>query len=189
MNKRAIGFVVAATFVIGGLAALAIGLGQLEEKPGVTKTVESGSSATPAVIFAATYTDLSGKRQSLSQWSGKLLVINFWASWCAPCLEEMPLFVEAQRKYGANGLQIVGIAADSAANSSKFAQKLGVNYPIFPDEAGAIEFSKRAGNRFGFLPYTIVLSPSGDILTTKLGVFTADELSALIEKNLPTSAK
>jgi thiol-disulfide isomerase/thioredoxin len=189
MNKRAVGFVVAAALVIGAMAALAIGLGRLEDKPAVTKTVESGSSATPAVIFAATYTDLNGKSQTLSQWSGKLLIINFWASWCAPCLEEMPLFVDAQRKYGDKGLQIIGIAADSAANSSKFAQKLGVNYPVFPDEAGAIEFSKRTGNRFGFLPYTIILTPAGDILPTKLGVFSVEELTALIEKNLPKSVK
>jgi thiol-disulfide isomerase/thioredoxin len=184
MNRRAMGFVIAATLVLGGLALLAVGLGQLERKPEVTKTVESGSAVTPAVMFATSIPDLAGKRQALSQWSGKLLIINFWASWCAPCLEEMPLFVAAQEKYGARGLQIIGIAADSPSNSAKFAQKLNTNYPILPDESGAIEFSKRAGNRFGFLPYTLIITPAGDILTMKSGVFSAEELTGLIEKNL-----
>jgi thiol-disulfide isomerase/thioredoxin len=189
MHPRALKFVVVGIAFMGALAGAALWLGQAAPPTEQRKSVESGSMATPAVIFATSYEDLAGNRQSLGQWSGKLLVINFWASWCAPCLEEMPLFVAAQGKYGAQGLQIIGIAADSRQNSAKFAEKLRVNYPVFPDESGAIAFSKRAGNRFGFLPYTLVISPSGDVLTTKLGVFTAAELDELITKNLPTSSK
>ncbi len=161
-------------------------VGKLESEPPVTNAVNQGSQATSSVIYAAAIPDLQGRPQPLAQWSKQLLVINFWASWCAPCLEEIPLFVEAQEKYGAKGLQIVGIAADSSLNAANFAKKLQMNYPVLADESGAIAFSKRVGNRFGLLPFTIVISPSGEILMTKLGVFTKSELAALLEKQLST---
>lgn len=171
--------------VLGGLFASALLLGRLESQPEVTKTVESGSAATPSVIYATSFPDLNGQPQSLGQWSNKLLVINFWATWCAPCLEEMPIFVRMQEQYGAKGLQIVGIAADSSLNAAKFAQKLKINYPILPDEARAIEFSKRTGNRLGLLPYTIILNAKGDVILTKLGVIQETEISEIIKNNLP----
>lgn len=171
--------------MLGALFASAILVGRLENPPEVTQTVASGSAATPSVIYAASIPDLSGKPQSLGQWSQKLLVINFWATWCPPCLAEMPIFVRLQDKYAAKGLQIVGIAADSSANAAKFAEKLKINYPVLADESGAIEFSKRTGNRLGLLPYTIVLSAKGEVILTKLGVIEEAEFSAIIEKHLP----
>jgi peroxiredoxin len=131
--------------------------------------------------------DLDGRPRALGEWSQRLLVVNFWASWCAPCLEEIPLFVTAQSRHGAKGLQIVGIAADSVSNARIFAEKLQINYPILADEAAAISISKRFGNRLGLLPFSIVLAPSGDILTTKLGVFTAAEIDQLVENHLRQS--
>jgi len=92
------------------------------------------------------------------------------------------MLVRMQEKHGAAGLQIVGIAADSLANSSNLAKKLAINYPVLPDESRAIEFSKRVGNQFGLLPFSIILSPAGDIVTTKLGVMTEEEITNLVEK-------
>lgn len=173
-----------AAFVLAALFAAAILLGRLEAPPEVSKTVASGSGATPSVIYASHFVDLQGKPQSLGQWSNKLLVINFWASWCAPCLEEMPIFVRLQERYGARGLQIVGIAADSTANAAKFAEKLNINYPVLADESGAIAFSKRAGNRLGLLPFTIVLNKNGDVVMTKLGVVQEQEFESLIKNQI-----
>ncbi len=185
MPKKALIFVGVALSVLALLFGSAILIGQLEKPPEVSQTVASGSAATPSVIYAASIPDLVGKPQALGQWSQKLLVINFWATWCPPCLAEMPIFVRLQDKYAAKGLQIVGIAADSPANAAKFAEKLKINYPVLADELGAIEFSKRAGNRLGLLPYTIVLSPKGELILTKLGVIEEAEFAAIIENNLP----
>src|SRR5581483_1569563 len=73
-----------------------------------------------AALMALSLPDVSGTPQSLAQWRGKVVVVNFWATWCAPCREEMPEFVKAQQEYGARGLQFVGIAVDDADKVSKF---------------------------------------------------------------------
>ncbi len=185
MAKRPAILVAVAAGVLAILAVAAILVGRLESPSEVTKTVEAGSNATASVVYAASFPDLSGKQQSLAQWSNKLLVINFWASWCGPCLDELPIFVKMQEKYSARGLQVIGIAADSPANVGNFAKKLNVNYPVLPDEARAIEFSKRAGNRLGLLPYTIIIAPDGDILHTRLGVVSETEIERIIQQHLP----
>src|SRR5574340_1367545 len=105
--------------------------------------------------------DLAGKEQPLAQWRGKVLVVNFWATWCAPCREEMPHFVRAQAEHGANGLQIVGIAIDQADKAQQFARDRGINYPILIGGYGAIELSRRIGNAIGALPFTIVNNRRG----------------------------
>ena len=185
MPKNALVFAGIAAIVLG-LLALAAGLaGRLESPPDVTKTIASGSAATSSVIYSTTFPDIHGKPQMLGQWSQKLLVINFWATWCAPCVEEIPILVRLQDKYAANGLQIVGIAADNPANVANFAKKIKFNYPVLVDEAGAIEFAKRSGNRFGLLPYTIVLTAKGDILMTKLGIIVESDFENIIKNNLP----
>lgn len=143
--------------------------------------------ASSGAISSAAFSDLQGKSRTLGQWDGKLLVINFWATWCAPCKEEIPEFVRLQEKYGSNGLQIVGIAADSRLNVGKFAKSMNINYPLLLDEAGAIEFSKRLGNRLGLLPHTVVLNQSGSIIYNKLGMISESELTSIIVKNTPKS--
>jgi thiol-disulfide isomerase/thioredoxin len=182
-----------ATLVFAGIAGTvilflfgaALLIGRLESEPSVSNAVNRGSDATASVIYATSFPDLAGKQQPLAQWGQQLLIINFWASWCAPCLEEVPLLVRMQKKYQSQGLQIIGIAADSPSNASKFAQKLSINYPTLPDESRAIEFSKRVGNRLGLLPFSVVLGADGRIVMTKLGVFSDQELESLIVQNLP----
>ena len=187
MNSRRATLVFAsiAAAVILVLFGAALLIGRLESEPSVSNAVNRGSDATASVIYATAFPDLAGVQQPIAQWSQRLLIINFWASWCAPCLEEVPLLVRMQQKYQDRGLQIIGIAADSQLNAAKFAQKLAINYPTLPDESRAIEFSRRVGNRLGLLPFSIVLGADGQIVTTKLGVFNDQELETLITKHLP----
>ena len=91
------------------------------EQPSVTS---SAIDASAGAIFALSKVDQAGKSQAFAQWSGKLLVINFWATWCAPCLEEMPMFAQMQQTQAASGLQIIGIAADNADKVHAFATKM-----------------------------------------------------------------
>ena len=139
--------------------------------------------ATAGAIYAARFTDSNGKEHVLGEWQHKLLLINFWATWCGPCKEEMPMLAKMQEKHAANGLQIVGIAADSAANVANYAGSVLPAYPWLPDEAGAMEFSKRLGNRLGLLPFTIVLKPGGEVIYTRLGVISEAELTDLVAKH------
>ena len=142
-------------------------------------------AASPGAIYSAKFTDLQGKSQTLGQWEQKLLVINFWATWCGPCKEEIPVLVKLQNKFGGRGVQFIGIAADSAANVANFSKNVTTNYPLLIDETGAIAFSKRLGNRLGLLPHTVVLLPGGEVIYNKLGAITERELDNIIDNNLP----
>lgn len=139
---------------------------------------------TPSVLYATTFTGLDGKPVSLGQWQNKLLVLNFWATWCGPCKEEMPVFERLQNRLGAKGMQIVGIAADSPSKVANFKRQLPITYPLLPDEVGAIELSKRLGNRLGLLPHTIVVLPGGEIVHSKLGIVDEAGFEALLLKNI-----
>jgi len=141
--------------------------------------------ASSAVIYATSFPDLVGNPQSLGQWQNKLLVLNFWATWCAPCKEEMPLLAKLQSEYGPKGLQIVGIAIDSRVSVANFSVASPVGYPLLPDEARAIDFSRRLGNRLGLLPYTVVMRAGGEVIFTRMGVVREAEMHQLIRENLP----
>jgi peroxiredoxin len=95
----------------------------------------------------------------------------------------MPMLAKMQQKYRTQGLQIVGIAVDSRENVANFAKKSPVSYPLLPDQARAIEFSKRLGNRLGLLPFTVVVKPGGDVLFSRLGRVTEEEMTEIITKN------
>lgn len=138
-----------------------------------------------AVIYATSFPDLAGNPQSLGQWQNKLLIVNFWATWCAPCKEEMPLLAKLQAEFGPKGLQIVGIAIDSQANVAKFNLGSPTGYPLLPEEARAIDFSRRLGNRLGLLPYTVVIRAGGEVIFTRMGVVREAEMLQLIKNNLP----
>ena len=183
MSKVILGLGVACLLTLSGIALWldrpAPNRGMLTGGPAVEKI-----DASAGAIYSVGFPDLEGREQSLGQWQNKLLIINFWATWCAPCKEEMPIFAKLQQTYGSRGLQIVGIAVDSSINVANFSQKSPMGYPLLVDEARAIEFSKRLGNRLGLLPFTLVLKPGGDIIFTRLGIVTEREMVDLIVKNL-----
>ncbi len=142
-------------------------------------------SASPGVIYSAKFPDAQGQSQTLAQWDRRLLILNFWATWCGPCKEEMPILKNLQAKFGSRGLQVVGIAADTRSNVANFGKKIEVNYPLLVAETGAIEFSRRMGNRLGLLPHTLVLKPGGELVYSKLGLISESEMAEIITKNLP----
>lgn len=137
----------------------------------------------PAVIQGLTnlvLTDLSGKPQSLNQWKGKVLVVNFWATWCAPCREEVPALVRAQSKFAANGVQVVGIALDSAVKVQEFAKEFGINYALLIGGLDSIDVTRKLGNKAGGLPYTLVLDREGRVVSTRLGGISDAQLNEAI---------
>ncbi len=113
--------------------------------------------------------DLDGKLRNIKEWDGKIVLLNFWATWCPPCLREMPYFVELQKTYGEQGFQIIGIAIDDEDAVRAFADEMDINYPIMAGELEAIELSKRYGNRVGGLPYSVLINRKGEITDTITG--------------------
>ena len=104
-------------------------------------------------------------------------MVNFWATWCAPCREEMPEFIKAQTEYGPKGLQFVGIAVDQPDKVEQFAKEIGLNYPTLVGGFGAMELSKTLGNNLMALPFTVVVDRKGAIVHTQLGELKPDKLT------------
>ncbi len=109
-------------------------------------------------------TGLDGVRHRLDEWRGKVVMVNFWASWCEPCRDEIPDLARFQRTYGGRGLQVVGLGLGDAADLNKVARRLGINYPVLvADEAQNPELLARWGNRSAVIPYTVVIARDGRI--------------------------
>ncbi len=125
--------------------------------------------------------DADGKPQSFSQWQGKTLVINFWATWCPPCREEMPAFSRLQTKHASNGVKFVGIALDNADNVRTFAKQHPVTYPLIIAETEGGEITRQLGNSRMALPYTVVLGPGGETRLVRLGRVSEQELDDLLQ--------
>jgi len=143
------------------------------------RTVAVDSLAMSALTRTA-FPDLAGEQVSLERWRGKVIVVNFWASWCPPCRDEIPGLVRTQRKFAANGVQIVGIAFDSAAKSRQAATELGINYPVLIAGLETIDLTRKLGNRAGGLPYTLVLDRQGVPVTTHLGILSEADLERIL---------
>lgn len=123
-------------------------------------------------LMLAPLRDLDGKAQTLSHWRGKILVVNFWATWCLPCREEIPALVKIRDKYVANGVEIVGIALDDVSKVREFATEMRISYPLLIASAEVLDLSKPLGNRAGVLPFTVVLDRDGKMAYSHIGALT-----------------
>ncbi len=127
--------------------------------------------------------DLSGANVDLSQYRGKHLIINFWATWCPPCRKEIPLLIDVQKQYGENDVQVLGIAMDEADKIEKYMQDAGFNYPsLIADLNQTTRFSQALGYEFIALPFTFFLDRDGKLIHTKTGELKEDELKLQIDK-------
>ena len=135
-------------------------------------------TGTPSPDF--TLMDVTGQQRNVSEWKGKVLVINFWATWCPPCLEEIPHFIKLQEQYGHQGLQLVGIALESVDEVLGFASEQGINYPLLVGEQEVIKLAGKFGNRNGGLPYTVILDRNGLINFIKQGPLSVSEAEQVI---------
>jgi thiol-disulfide isomerase/thioredoxin len=160
MNKR---FLTLAVLI--GLFCTAIGIyiGNRQTNP------QPAKSSAVQQLTALSLTDSQGTLQKLSQWQGKFLLVNFWATWCAPCVQEMPELSELQKDLSKSNVQLIGLGIDSPSNIVEFAQKYQISYPLFAAGMEGTELSRQLGNQAAGLPFTVLISPDGNLLKSYLG--------------------
>jgi len=118
---------------------------------------------------------LDGERHTLDEWKGKVIVLNFWASWCAPCQYEIKDLVKLQSEYGEKGLQVIGIGIDEARKLANVKRTLEINYPVLvADPTRSTRLLSRWGNDRQIVPYTVVIDRDGTIRYIHRGQLTPD---------------
>jgi len=160
------------------VAAAALGAGLYVQ---LTRySTDPPASEAPAALARMALPDLAGKPVTLAAWQGKILVINFWATWCTPCRREIPGLIAIQREHAANSVQVVGIAVDQADKVQAYAKEIGINYPILVAGMEGAALSRELGNKTGALPFTVVLDRNGKLIKSHLGLITEEELGKLL---------
>jgi thiol-disulfide isomerase/thioredoxin len=140
-----------------------------------TEPAAADNSAT-SQLLAQTFNDTSGQPQALAQWKGNALIVNFWATWCAPCVDEMPELSALQNEISPVNIQIIGIGIDSPANIAEFARKYNIAYPLYTGGMNASELSRLLGNKAGGLPFTVLIGRDGQVKKSYLGRLKMDQL-------------
>jgi len=130
---------------------------------------EAVSKQGAQAILTANLPDIEGQLQTVSQWQGNVLVVNFWATWCTPCREEIPEFIDMQNKFAEQGLIFIGIAIDREDKVISYANEFGMNYPVLIGGLESMSLAEAAGNQMSVLPYTVVFDRQGNIAETFLG--------------------
>lgn len=150
----------------------------------VAETAASDSAATPdsgeslRIDFALS--DMDGQLRHLSDWEGKARLVNFWATWCAPCRREIPLLKATQSAHANDNLQIIGIAIDGIEEVSAYAEDAQFNYPILVGQEDAMAAAETAGIEFVALPFTVLVAPDGELLQTYMGEIHQSHIDTIV---------
>lgn len=168
--------------LVAGIALVAGMLFQQKNQPaGVVE------KASPALQFS--FPDTDGRLQAVSQWRGKILVINFWATWCPPCLKEIPEFIQWQDTYRVKNLQFVGVAIDDRDSVAEYLQRVAINYPILiaGDEGSVL--AHQLGNIINAVPFTVIVDQQGRIVHRQPGELTKEQFPRVVEPLLAVESQ
>lgn len=137
-------------------------------------------AAAPEQLPEFTLNDVWGEPHSIGEWAGKPLLINFWATWCAPCRREMPLFQTLHTEQSVSGIQVVGIAIDRQPDVQSYIAEAGISYPILSGEADAMAVSDLFGLDGLGLPFSVLVTGDGKILTVHIGEIVRPQLTEMV---------
>ncbi len=163
--------------------------GSATQDPGQSKPVAARSASTTLPektnnaweMTPFSLPALDGENHGLEDWKGKVIMMNFWASWCAPCQYEIPEFVQYQKQYADRNLQIVGIGVDDKRPLENVARSLGINYPVLVlDPMDSRQLMRKWGNDTGIIPYTVVIASDGRIKYIHRGQMDEDAFNSYV---------
>jgi peroxiredoxin len=173
MKKNTVLILVVALLGLGG----GLFLSQWLAKPAVTPTAQVEADRRPDF----TLLDLEGSPRSIRDWDGQVILVNFWATWCPPCVREMPAFIKLYEDYQDKGLTIIGVALDNKQDVIDFIDPMGVEFPILLGDQKGIKLTQEYGNRLGVLPYTVIIDRQGRIVERHRNEITYEEAASLIK--------
>ena len=165
--------------VIGAATGFAFRSMDTAQTPGIPQPVASVQEVSKVPEFS--YPDLDGRQRHSSEFADKVVVLNFWATWCPPCRKETPEFVQLQETY-ADNVQFIGIAIDDEDPVREFADTYGMNYPVLLGDVDAVAMSRQLGNRYEGLPFTVVAAPGGDVVLRHAGELNRDQLEPILRE-------
>jgi thiol-disulfide isomerase/thioredoxin len=159
----------------GAAMALAAAFVPIAARPIAARADDFG----PAPLLSLSFPDPQGAKVALSSWAGRPVVANFWATWCPPCVKEMPELDALHKKYP--GVQFVGLGVDTAANIRAFTRKVHVSYPLLVTGHDGIQLMRDLGNQAGGLPFTVVFDAKGRQIDRVLGQIKPAQLERVIQ--------
>lgn len=176
MLKKPLAFITYLIFlIILGLAVRHFAITPIQDEPKINS----------AALFTTALTDIAGSKRDLSEYKNKIIVVNFWATWCPPCREEMPELSELQQAYKNKNVIVLGIAEDELPAVKEYLQTSPVSYPIFIADNEAMNLGTTLGNDKGVLPYTVVIGTDGNVIDTFFGRISKPLLEKSLQKLLP----
>jgi peroxiredoxin len=139
---------------------------------------EAAADTAVGALMQTRLPDATGAERKLTEWQDKTLVVNFWATWCPPCVDEMPELVELQNDLGSQNVQVLGIGIDSPSNIRQFSEKHQISYPLLVAGMAGTELSREFGNQAGGLPFTVLIDSDGRVRKTYIGRLDLKKLRA-----------
>lgn len=163
MKKIILIFIAASIALIGGIGARSL-------------ITSSKAEANQALLPDFSLPDLTGKQRNINEWKDKVRVINFWATWCHPCLKEMPEFNKVHKDYSGKDLEVIGVALDDPEPVKEFVDKYKITYPILVSPDEGIKIAHDLGNVVNTVPFTVIADKQGRIVKRHMGTLTGEEL-------------
>jgi len=149
---------------------------QAPDPAAAVSTTEAGAPVYPAFKLL----DIDGVERDFSEWDGKHRLLNFWATWCAPCRREIPLLKAFQEEHGESGFQIIGIAVDFPEQVAAYAEEAQFNYPILIGQDDAMAVAETSGVEFIGMPFTMIVAADGELLNTHIGEIVDSHLEHIV---------
>ncbi len=156
------------------------------EKPSTAGSSVPLEASAPRVLDVVTHPeftlpDISGRERSFSEWQGRNRLLNFWATWCAPCRREIPLLKRFQEEHSSNGFEVIGIAVDFPDAVAEYAESAQFNYPVLVGEQDAMAVAESSGIEFIGMPFTMFVASDGEYLSAYIGELHQEHLDAVVD--------